>query len=401
VTYRDTPIGSIKRYRTGVIMFLGLSISIAFLFFLPRLGPVKNSFQWRIYDILQRTELRFFHPPEGINDIVLVTIDNETIKNMDEKWPYSRSTFARIIQNLKEARPKVIAFDFIFYGNSQKGGEDDDMRLKAALQDGAKVIFGAPIDEEGHINVSTAQAINGNISYGIATKLQDFDEVTRRGLTYLVSEKDRNDCFFSFEMQLLRTVRDIDISTLRTDKDAVSFSNKTGEKWVVPVDLDTKSFLINFCANTCDFTRIPFYKVLHGDFDAHYMRDKIVIVGLLSSLLGDFHSTTVGWLPGVTLNANSFLTLYLRNFLKEIPGYIEVFFIIIGTVIASFLASISNTKRVFLVICAGISLFFLLSFFLLTAGYVLNYPAFLFCISLSPVLAIKIYDNLSLLAPKK
>lgn len=391
----------IKKYRTGLIIFLGLLLSIIFLFFLPRLPSIKNFFQWRIYDILQKIELRFIHPPRGINDIVLVTIDNETIKNMDEKWPYSRSTFAQAIRNLKEAQPKIIAFDFIFYGNSQKGSEEDDMRLKAALQDGTKVIFGAPIDEEGQINVSSAQTISGNISYGIATKLQDFDEITRRGLTYLVSEKNRNNCFFSFEMQLLRAARDIDISTVRTDKDTVLFSNKSGEKWIVPVDSDTKSFLINFRANTRDFKRISFYRVVRGDFDTHYIRNKIVIVGLLSSLLGDFHSTTIGWLPGVILNANSFLTVYLHNFLKEIPKYIEIFFIIIGTAIISFFTSILSVKKIFLVICGGILLFFLISLFLLTVGYILDYSAFLFCIFLFPILAIKIYDGLFLLTLKK
>ena len=391
----------IKKYRTGLIIFLSLSLSIIFLFFLPRLPSVKNIFQWRIYDILQKTELRLICHTRGINDIVLVTIDNETIKNMDKKWPYSRPIFAQAIRNLKEAQPKIIAFDFIFYGTSQNGNEGDDVQLKASLQDGTKVIFGAPIDEEGQINTSSSQAISGNISYGIATKLQDFDEVTRRGLTYLVGKENDKACFLSFEMQLLKNIRDIDISTLRADKDIVSFSNKSGENWAVPVDPDTKSFLINFRANTRDFKRVSFYKILRGDFDTRRIKDKIVIIGLLSSLLGDFHNTAIGWLPGITLNANSFLTIYSHNFLKTLPDNIERLFVLIWTLIASFFIAKLNTKKVFLVIIANISAFFLLSLFLLTIGYIWDYFTLLCCIVLPPILSIKAYDNLFLPAIKK
>ena len=134
-------------------------------------APLIGSLHWKAYDELMKVQYRLKGPPRAISDILLVVIDNETFRNMKKRWPYPRSSFAMVIENLKEAGARVIALDIIFYGRSSK---EDDTRLKNTLgSHDLKVILGATIDEDGKVNASTAPAVAENSISGIVTKLQD------------------------------------------------------------------------------------------------------------------------------------------------------------------------------------------------------------------------------------
>ncbi|MDD5496391.1 MAG: CHASE2 domain-containing protein, partial [Candidatus Omnitrophica bacterium] len=209
-------------------------------------------------------------------------------------------------------------------------------------------------------------------------------------LTYLVDAGDKKIGFLSWDMALLKAAKGADFSTLADDGTTISFKSNSGEEWNIPVDRHARSFLIHFRSHTADFRRISFYKVLEGDFDPSLVRGKIVLVGLLSSIFGDLHNTPIGWLPGITLNANVVSALYSHDFLREIPAPVEIFIIILGILLAVVTVQSQSLRRSLIPIIALIALFLGLSFILLSRGYVWNYAIFPLAVLICPLLAKKI-----------
>ena len=64
---------------------------------------------------LKLMDLKFLYrgPVAAGPDLVIVAIDDDSLKSLG-RWPWSRETFDRLLQRLKEARPKVIGLDIIF-----------------------------------------------------------------------------------------------------------------------------------------------------------------------------------------------------------------------------------------------------------------------------------------------
>jgi adenylate cyclase len=309
---------------------------------------------------------------------------------MPQRWPYSRTYFAKVIEQLKNAGARIIAFDFIFLGQSNP---EEDNQLTTQLNGASKVILATTIDENGQINASTLPASSPNIHSGFVTKLQDADGVIRKSLIYLVNEDIQKEGYLSWGMEILKLARDINLSTLISEKNRVTFRNSRGKKWVIPiVDTDTQSFLIHFRAHTEDFPRLSFYDALNGNFNASFVKNKIVLVGLASALFADIHNTPLGWLPGVTLNANAFLTLYTRDFLRYINEYLEIIITLLGVIITSLFVYTFELRRLRIFIGEELALYFVATFFLLTQGYIWHRFLFPLAITICPLAAKKIVD---------
>jgi CHASE2 domain-containing sensor protein len=375
--------------RRNTILTIGISLFLAIISFsLPdNLAFVKN-IDYQFYGGLLKTEYALEKPPSAVGDLLLVTIDNETLKNMPHRWPYPRSDFAAVIENLKKAQAKVIAFDFVFLG---KSSEAEDTLLKNTINSDPRIILASGINEQGELDLYNNPAL-GNVTFGIVTKIQDRDEVIRRNLTYLVGQGNdkQNVAFLSWGMQILKVAKNIDLASLTARNATLTFRNYAGEQWMVPVDPQTKSYLIHFRAHTRDFPRISFYQVFKGDFDPRIVKDKIVMVGIASNLLQDLKYTSIGWMPGLTLNANAFLALYAHNFLKNMPKYAEHITLLIGIMLAAFFIAVLGFWWVAGLTCGEIFLFFVLSYLLLLRGYIWNYALFPLSLIIIPFIAQKI-----------
>lgn len=366
-------------------LILGASLLFAIIFlsvsdFLPFVRGIDSIF----YGALLKADYVARKPPSAANDILLVTIDNETIENMPHRWPYPRADFATVIENILKADPVAIALDFVFYGKTSEN-DPDDLALQNVLKSDPRIIAASNINQQSELSFSNNLASSG-VTTGIITKFQDPDEVIRRCLTYLISgdKSSAGMAFLSWEMQILRIAKGIDVKSFDPEDQVLRFRNLLGKKWSVPVDPDTKSFLIRFRAHTRDFRRISFYRLFRGDFDPRMIKNKIVMVGLASALLQDFQHTPVGWMPGLNLNANSFLTLYTGDFLRNMPRYAEFVAVIIGVLLGAFWVGTLNVGKAILFMLIEIVSFFLLSYILLLHGLIWNYALFVLSVSVIP-----------------
>lgn len=349
--------------------------------------PLKNPIHWYIYSKLLSLEHKLRDLPPKIKDITIVTIDNNTLNTMNIRWPYSRSCFAKVIENLKNAGARAIGFDFVFYGNST---EEEKEQLRNAIGNDKNIVLGAGIDEEGKLSCSTSAEFRDIASSGLVTKLEDNDGFIRKCPTYFVKHNESRKGFLSWELLLMRAAKELDMSSLEGENNALIFEKGDGTTCRIPVERDTKAFIIHYRANTIDFNRVSFVSAFKGDFDKKLVKDKIIIVGLTSALLQDVHNTPFGWLPGVTLNANTFLNIYSGDFLKEVPAGIEVTFIFLGVMVM--LVAKSFFRRylsIIMVALLEILVFLALSYLLLINGYVWNYFIFPFVIAFTPALCKK------------
>ena len=351
--------------------------------------PFLKNIDRRIYGGLLHLEYILRRPPAAINDIVIVGIDNETVSNMPYRWPYPRSDSATVIENLKKAAPRVIGIDLAYFSKSTK---EEDVLLQKAF-DSNKVILVATINEYGYLTVPDDLSLESSATYGITTKLQDEDGIIRRNLIYLISKKEKQEGFLSWEMQILKAAKGIDIDSITERNNTVTFQNKNGEKWNVPVNPFSKSFLIHFRAHTQDFQRISFYRVLKGDFNPLLIKNKIVLIGVLPTLFQDIQNTSFGFLPGVILNANAFLALYTHDFIKEVPKLTEKMVVIIGVILASIFLLLLSAPKAATIILLEICLFFVLSYALLVSGYIWNYITFPCAVAICPLLAKRLLNR--------
>ena len=368
------------------IIVISVILTVSLLI-IGALIPLKNPVHWYIYGKLLRLEHAIRPLPSQISDITLGTIDNNTLNTMAERWPYPRSCFAKVIDNLKKAGAKAIGFDFVFYGSST---EEEKELFRQAIGSERNVVLGAGIDEEGRLSYSTAAELKDIASSGLVTKLQDNDGVIRKCPTYFVKHSESKKGFLSWELLLMRAAKELDMNSLESEGKVLSFEKSGGQPCRIPVEADTKAFIIHYRANTVDFNRISFVSVFNGNFDQALVRDKIVICGLVSALLQDVHNTPFGWLPGVTLNANTFLNVYSGDFLREVPAGIEIALIFLCVAALPIAKSFLRRYISILSIAAfEILVFFILSYILLVNGYVWNYFIFPFVIAFTPALCKK------------
>ena len=328
---------------------------------------------WKLADTLVSLEGRWRPPPPAIRDIVLVGIDSETVLQMKERWPYSRATYASVIRRLKQAGARVIGVDFSFFGESVASAED--ARLRRAILKGQPVVLGAALAEDGNVAFSTLPGLPVESLSGLVNKVRDPDGVTRRALTYLMGTAQPADAqrwVFSWELKLLEAGRRVALASLEDHGQWLALNGPDG-RWVIPVDPVTKTFPIRFRAHSRDFQRVSFHEVLTGAFDPALVRDKIVLIGLLSEIFQDIHRTPIGWLPGVTLNANVFLALYSQDFLRSVSPLIELAVLGLGVWLATLLVCGLAMRPALLGLAMLLAGFFAASSLLLWWGYTWNY----------------------------
>ena len=351
--------------------------------------PFLDLLNLKIYDKLAQLEYRLGKAPGAIKDMVIVTIDNDTLQNIPDRWPYPRSYFAKAIENLNKSGARLVAFDFIFLGRSS---QDDDALLIKAIKDAGNIVLPSSVNEKGEldfVNLPVLADLKNEISMGIITKLQDEDGITRRNLTYLLNDKKSGNGFLSWEMQILKIALSADLSSISDKGNELLFKSISGKAYSIPVDRDIKSFYIHFRGHTKDFDRISFHKLVGNDFDPALVKGRIVLVGLVSNLFEDLHNTPIGWLPGIAVNANAFLTLYAGDFLVRSPPALDYVIIAIGIAIAALIVSLFKPRPALFLIALETVLFYIISFAAFSKGYVLDYTLFPLVVYICPAIANK------------
>ena len=71
---------------------------------------------------------------KAADDVVVVGIDDKTLDDINQRWPYRRKYHAKVIRNLTKAGASVIAYDIEFtdpQGDTEQDVADDNALIEA------------------------------------------------------------------------------------------------------------------------------------------------------------------------------------------------------------------------------------------------------------------------------
>lgn len=234
------------------------------------------------------------------DDIVIVALDDVSLRRLN-RFPLPRRYHADVIDRLRRAGAKAIAYDFQF--TEASANLRDDERLYYAVQDASRVVLATTeVDEDGNsaifgpdpglLEASGARAGSTNL-------IKDADGVTRR---------------WNYAVDRLTTL-------------PVTLQEVISGTPIAPATLGGDRFYIDY-RRPGSFKTVSFKDVRAGELEGTTLKatfkDKIVFVGATAPSLNDVHAVSAGGgqMPGVEVLANAFDTVRRDSPLRGVPGWV-------------------------------------------------------------------------------
>lgn len=271
--------------RPAIVSFILANLVFALLLGL-RMAGVFQPVELLAYDFGLRLK-----PAAAIDDrIVLVGFTDEDIKTLG--YPASDDLLARILEHLSLARARAIGVD-IYRDIPVPPGTD---QLNGILKKNPNIIWITNIGKkEGQI--LPPKSLLNTDQVGFNDMIDDPGGKIRRGLLFM---DDGKNSYTSFSLQLaLRYLQPLGIG-LRPDsqnKDFVRLSSITippfakNDGGYVNADDRGYQYLLDFSGMPKRFKHYSFSELLSGKVPPSFMKDKIVLVGMMANSVNDFFYT--------------------------------------------------------------------------------------------------------------
>lgn len=283
----QTGASSIRRQPSIVLLPLFASVLIA--------GLLNFDLLWRLDNVLYDVGLRL-STSEAPTDIVLIAIDEASLDQLG-RWPWPRRLHAKLIRELTAAGAKAIGYDVIF-AEPDPHDAAGDLDLASAVRASKRVVLpvlaeqahiGAPLVETLPLPALTEAAASlGHVHFEL-----DADGIARSVYLYEGLGKPHWP-HFSLALAKMSGYNPIAPAKMQTTSPYV---------WT-----RSQSRLIPFAGEAGTFAHLSFGRVVTGKFDPELIKDKIVLVGVTATGLGDALPTPMSALsqpmPGIEVNAN-------------------------------------------------------------------------------------------------
>jgi len=301
--------------------------------------------------------------------VIILAIDDQSDESTPDRWPWPRSYFAHVIENLNDAGAKVIGVDVIFDQPDKHGAESDD-QLEAVLNKYDNIVLSGKVTSirgraEQIIQVPPySKFTETGVLWGLVSSEVDEDGIYRR---YLVGQSVLDTTFSSFASEILKLYNGYDRKLeLQNLPDQFILGDYVVPKFAV------NSMLINYYGPASTFKYFSFDNVLDDeDFDlleefdldafddpgfpdegippgplhSDVFKDKIILIGsTMQELHDDFPTpyleikdesgrSSQALMPGVETHANALQTIFDQNYLSEIGFWENLFLLIVISVL--------------------------------------------------------------------
>ena len=409
-----------------IIKYKNYLIFLALLILLITLKIINPSFIKSIsfisFDLYQKT----FTLKKDDSNVVIIDIDEESLGKFGQ-FPWNRTVFAKIIENVDSSKPKSIAFDVFFAERDKQSPEEiisayniipSDVKDLQNLKDPDEVfknqlsqtntvlaVLGSNIPSHGNYDRSpkakffskggNPKNFTYNFPYSIGS-LEKLEESVK-GLGS-ISFLDQSDgvirslpLIVRFNEKLFPT---LGLELIRTGTKKKNLIVKLDEAGIK--EINVRPYKIKSDPNAIMWIRykqpirkqyISAAKVFDGDFDETFFKDKYVLIGASAQGLFDLVKTPLGiTIPGVEVHANVIENITDDNYLTRNPQ-IYIFELIFSIIIAiiTFLFS-QKIKPKFSLAIYFVSIIFVIifgfSFFLIRSELVdMSYPIFMLTIT--------------------
>ena len=340
-----------RLFLIGLAMGIGVTVTMLVIFVLGAFDFLENQFiDWRF---LMRGEI------EADPRIVIISIDESSFSELNQKWPWPRTYFARLIDRLSREGAKIIGIDIIM--SESYPGDQDELLARSAKMFG-NVIFPSKFEETRRVQwkgmqvtleefKGPIQIISQSGDVGFLNLPHDGDGFVRR---FTPLREFQEKLHASFDLKIAARYLGIRLEDL---KYAPYRTLHLGDR-SIPLNRYDSAY-INFAGPSGTFPRIPFHQVLGGQFPPGFFEEKIVLVGATFLDLKDFFSTPFLEekegekypLFGVEIHANIINTILKDRLIKPSSPVLDRLIIFLGgALVVLLMLRISPLKGAFLVL---------------------------------------------------
>jgi adenylate cyclase len=289
----DAPSGGRRRWR-GLAVFPVAIVAIAsaalttFAFYSGSLKRVELS----LYD----ARLSIGRPELDLRPVVIVAIDPQAESDLGQSFPFKRQLHARMIDSLRRAGAKVIAYDIEF---NRPTDEANDLALLDSLDRarGRVVLAASEVSDRGETNILGGSELLRAVGArtGDSGLLFDSDGVIRR---------------LTFRPHYIPTFAET--AAQLSGAPLLQASDYTREPSGISAgDPDVRTSWINFAGEPGTVPTYSFSRVLRRLVPNDALRGKIVVVGATDPGAGDVHRTPASGshlMSGPEIQANAIAT---------------------------------------------------------------------------------------------
>lgn len=316
----------------------GILILLQILALFPNIATPIERVELTARDLVMRIRGK----QEPSPDIVIVAIDDFSFNWTGFQWPWPRSYYAEIIDQINKGGGKVVGVDIVLFEQDKDPANDEALaRSLAAVPSSAAVVqlYSTTVDRQTVYTYSQPitpfrAVLDGS---GISTVKRDEDAIVR-SVQAFESYNGRNINHWAFEIASLYL--GVDKPTEQTDV-SLQFNGQT-------VPLHSKEMLVNFNGPSGTYTTYSAANVHDGvtlEEDPDAFRGKIVLIGATTLTLQDIYPTPFSAqtpTAGVEIVANTIDTILNGAYLRETSPWLTLVITIIAALLA---ALISNIKR--------------------------------------------------------
>jgi adenylate cyclase len=276
---------------------------------------------------LQTVDTRFSvrGPERAPGDVVVVGVDAATFKLLDKQWPFPRTVHADVIDRLRKAGAKVIAYDVQFTEQSPPGHRNEDSAL-----------LGAIFDTRGRVVLATTETEKGKTGvFGGGDILRQID--ARAGNALIPADPGA-------------VRRRVPYSVGGLKSFALVAAERASGKRSTPADFGAGGAWIDFHGPPRSVPYVSMSKVLQGQFPAAAFRGKIVVVGAVAPSLQDVSATSTsgsGLASGPEIQAEAISTILRRLPLHGSPSLLALALLLAFAAVPPLLSSRLAPVRAF------------------------------------------------------
>ncbi|HEX5586033.1 MAG TPA: adenylate/guanylate cyclase domain-containing protein [Acidimicrobiia bacterium] len=304
-----------RRLIRRIVSIAALTVVVTTLAAIGLNAEVFGGFQRRATDALFPSA-----PDDG--DIAVVGFDTTTINTEGLGNPLPRAKVAQMVDNLKAAGARVIAFDVI-YRTEQPG---DDVLRDAIDRAGNVILAREPTIGPTRDGIYTTKDISAlspvlsesNHAEGQVHLNKDPSDGISRSVPLVVSNEDDTEFVPALSVMAVMLDRGISPSQFIVRKDGIQMGNR-----FVPTE-DAKSLTLNFSPELSTTANvISAADVINGTFPKKKVDGKIVFIGATATTLGDVKTAPVNKstdLPGVMFHANAANTMLTGTYLEPVDN---------------------------------------------------------------------------------
>ena len=274
-------------------------------------------------------------------------------------WPFPRVLHGTLVEMIASGGPRAIGVDILF-SEPSTFGEADDEEFAEAIKRAGKVVLGAATTEvsEGFYNKADTNLPlpllrEGALAYAPVNPTLDEDAVVRRvPLRHVVGDRRH------LTARAIRTLPPCTPTTSVCLMDGFDFTlyRIAAASGLAVAPLPRRNeIIVNYRGPKQTFPWVPYHRVVKGDVDPQFFKDKIVLVGTTTAVLHDIFPTPFersGQMPGVEIHAHAIDTLVRGDRIREAPPWLSLVLAVIFAPLGAWLVLQLRAMRAFAAVAA-------------------------------------------------